>query len=157
MEASQELVAALTAHGETLAAELRALDDMPQVKLTPGSVFDCAKPLGSVAQLRGVICRLRCCGVQLGQKCNDMTGDAACPTHVEAARMLRAKVIMQHGTESCVARAQQKLAEEGSVSSGPMHRVLGDDGRADRAPARRLRAVAGGGRAGVAAVKGGSG
>ena len=140
MEASQELVAALTAHGETLAAELRALDDMPQVKLTPGSVFDRAKPLGSVAQLRGVICRLRCCGVQLGQKCNDMTGDAACPTHVEAARMLRAKVIMQHGTESCVARAQQKLAEEGSVSSGPMHRVLGDDGRTDRAHARRLRA-----------------
>ena len=41
---------------ETLAAELRDLDDMPQVKLTPGSVFDCAKPLGSVAQLRGVIC-----------------------------------------------------------------------------------------------------
>ena len=35
MEAPQELVAALTAHGEALAAELRALDEMPQVKLPP--------------------------------------------------------------------------------------------------------------------------
>ena len=61
-EAPQELVAALAAHGEALAAELRALDDMPQVKLTPASVFDRAKPPGSVAQQRGVICKLRCCG-----------------------------------------------------------------------------------------------
>ena len=46
-EAPQELVAALAAHGEALAAELRALDDMPQVKLTPASVFDRAKPPGA--------------------------------------------------------------------------------------------------------------
>ena len=65
MEAPQELVAALAAHGEALAAELRALDDMPQVKLTPASVFDRAKPPGSIAQQRGVICKLRCCGRQL--------------------------------------------------------------------------------------------
>ena len=95
MEAPQELVAALAAHGEALAAELRALDDMPQVKLTPASVFDRAKPPGSIAQQRGVICKLRCCGRQLDQKCNDLTGDAACPTHVEAARLLRAKVAKQ--------------------------------------------------------------
>ena len=119
-QASQELVAALTAQGETLAAELRALDDMPQVKLTPGSVFDRAKPLGSVAQLRGVTCRLRCCGVQLGQKCNDVTGDAACPTHVDAARLLRAKVAEQHGSATCLAKAAQKLKEEGAGSSGQM-------------------------------------
>ena len=50
MEAPQELVAALTAHGEALAAELRALDEMPQVKLMPASVFDRATPPGSVAQ-----------------------------------------------------------------------------------------------------------
>ena len=99
MEAPQELVAALAAHGEALAAELRALDDMPQVKLTPASVFDRAKPPGSIAQQRGVICKLRCCGRQLDQKCNDLTGDAACPTQVEAARMLRAKVAKQHGSE----------------------------------------------------------
>ena len=96
MEAPQELEAALAAHGEALAAELRALDDMPQVKLTPASVFDRAKPPGSIAQQRGVICKLRCCGRQLDQKCNDLTGDAACPTHVEAARRLRAKVAKQH-------------------------------------------------------------
>ena len=121
MEAPQELVAALAAHGEALAAELRALDDMPQVKLTPASVFDRAKPPGSIAQQRGVICKLRCCGRQLDQKCNDLTGDAACPTHVEAARLLRAKVAKQHGSDACLAKAQQKLAEEGSGSSGPMH------------------------------------
>ena len=57
MEAPQELVAALTAHGEALAAELRALDEMPQVKLMPASVFDRARPPGAVAQQRGVICR----------------------------------------------------------------------------------------------------
>ena len=56
MEAPQELVAALAAHGEALVAELQALDDMPQVKLTRGSIFDRAKPPGSVAQQRGVIC-----------------------------------------------------------------------------------------------------
>ena len=39
---------------------------------------------------------LRCCGHPLDQKCNDLTGDAACPTHVEAARRLRAKVAKQH-------------------------------------------------------------
>ena len=67
MEAPQELEAALAAHGEALAAELWALDDMPQAKLTRASVFDRAKPPGSVAQQRGVICKLRCCGHQLDQ------------------------------------------------------------------------------------------
>jgi len=38
---------------------------MPQVKLTPASVFDRAKPAGTKAQQRGVICQLRCCGGQL--------------------------------------------------------------------------------------------
>ena len=116
MEAPQELVAALTAHGEALAAELRALDEMPQVKLMPASVFDRATPPGSVAQKRGVICRLLCCRKTLDQKCNELSGDAACPTHVEAARMLRAKVVKQHGSAACLARAEQKLAEEGSSS-----------------------------------------
>ena len=120
MEAPQELVAALAAHGEALAAELRALDDMPQVKLTPASVFDRAKLPGSIAQKRGVICKLRCCGCQLDQKCNELTGDAACPTHVEAARRLRAKVAEQHGSAACLEKAEQKLAEEGSGSRGPV-------------------------------------
>ena len=120
MEAPQELVAALAAHGEALAAELRALDDMPQVKLTPESVFDRAKLPGSIAQKRGVICKLRCCGCQLDQKCNELTGDAACPTHVEAARRLRAKVAEQHGSAACLEKAEQKLAEEGSGSRGPV-------------------------------------
>jgi len=120
MEAPQELLAALAAHGEKLAAELRALDDMPQAKLTPASVFDRAKPPGSVAQQRGVICRLRCCGKPIDQKCNDRTGDAACPTHVMAARMLRSKIAEQHGSAACLAKAKQKLSEESSGSSGPV-------------------------------------
>ena len=93
---------------------------MPQVKLTPASVFDRAKLPGSIAQKRGVICKLRCCGCQLDQKCNELTGDAACPTHVEAARRLRAKVAEQHGSAACLEKAEQKLAEEGSGSRGPV-------------------------------------
>ena len=94
--------------GEALAAELRALDDMPQVKLTPASVFDRAKLPGSIAQKRGVICKLRCCGCQLDQKCNELTGDTACPTHVEAARRLRAKVAEQHGSAACLWRRRSR-------------------------------------------------
>ena len=113
MDATKDLSAALEAHGEALAAEMQALEDMPQVKLTPASVFDRAKPAGTKAQQRGVICQLRCCGGQLDRRCNDLTGDKACPTHVEAARMLRAKVVEKHGSEECAAKARQKLAEEG--------------------------------------------
>ena len=113
MDATKDLSAALEAHGEALAAEMQALEDMPQVKLTPASVFDRAKPAGTKAQQRGVICQLRCCGGQLDRRCNDLTGDKACPTHVEAARMLRAKVVEKHGSEECVAKARQNLAEEG--------------------------------------------
>ena len=113
MEATEHLLAALEAHGEALAAEMSALEEMPQVKLTASSVFDRATPPGTKAQLRGVICKLRCCGRQLDMKCNDLTGDRACPTHVEAARMLRAKVVEKHGSEECVAKARQNLAEEG--------------------------------------------
>ena len=91
LEVPQELAAALVAHGEALAAELQLLDDMPQVMLSKASVFDRADPPGSVAQKRGVICRLRCCGKPIDQKCNDLMGDAACPTQVEAARLLRAR------------------------------------------------------------------
>ena len=50
----------------------------------------------------------------------ELTGDAACPTHVEAARRLRAKVAEQHGSAACLEKAEQKLAEEGSGSRGPV-------------------------------------
>ena len=110
MEAPQELVAALAAHGEALAAELRALDDMPQVKLTPASVFDRAKPPGSIAQQRGVICKLRCCGRQLDQKCNDLTGDAACPRRpAEGARSLP-RLALAAGSLLCARRSPPRPA-----------------------------------------------
>ena len=64
MEATEDMLAALEAHGGALAAEMQALDEMPQVKLTASSVFDRAKPPGTKAQLRGVVCKLRCCGRQ---------------------------------------------------------------------------------------------
>ena len=66
MEAPQELVAALAAHGEALAAELRALDDMPQVKLTPGSVFDRAKPPRCAVGCWLTHCGLEVCSGPLG-------------------------------------------------------------------------------------------
>ena len=113
-EVPEAFAAALQAGGEQLVAELRLLDAMPQVKLTNSSVFDRAKPPGSNAQKRGVICALRCCGGQLDQKCNDKLGTDACPTHADAARLLRAKVTTRHGSVECVERAQQARAAEGA-------------------------------------------
>ena len=65
-----------------------------------------------------MICKLLCCGGQLDVKCNNLSGDGACPTLVQAARLLRQKVQEQHGSEACLARAAQKVEEEGSGSSG---------------------------------------
>ncbi|KAL1524100.1 hypothetical protein AB1Y20_019010 [Prymnesium parvum] len=45
-------------------------------------------------------------------KCNDKHADdpTSCPTHVEAARLLRAKVLAQHGSAGCLAKAHEALA-----------------------------------------------
>lgn len=83
-----ELAAAFAALGGPLVEELRCLNDMPQVKLTEKCIFDRAKPPGTVANERGVVCRLLCCGGQLDVKCNDSAGEMARPTFVEAARRL---------------------------------------------------------------------
>ena len=116
-EVPEELSAALAAHGEQLLAELQLLSELPQVRLTAAAVFDRAKPRGSVAQQRGVICKLTCCGGQLDVKCNDRSDDRACPTHVEAAQRLREKVLAQHGSPSCLERARR--AAEGASASAP--------------------------------------
>jgi hypothetical protein len=115
MDLPQETEAALKAGGEALLSELSLLSEMPQVIPTDKSAYDRAKPPGSVAQLRGVQFRLRCCaGAPLVRKCNDIFGDKACPTVLEAARYLRAKVEKEHGSEACVAKAREKLTAEGS-------------------------------------------
>ena len=67
---------------------------------------------------------LRCCKGQLDQKCNEYASDdpRACPTHVEAARLLRAKVLDKHGAAECLAKARaalQQAESEGSSSSAP--------------------------------------
>ena len=92
--ASLELESALQAHGDQLATELRLLNELPQL-LPHGEV--CLRPRGNgrimiIANKRGVICCLLCCGKQLDQKCNDLSGERACPTVVDAVRLLRAKV-----------------------------------------------------------------
>ena len=102
-ELPEALEAAMAVDGERLMEELRLLEEMPQVRLVPSSVFDRAKPPGSKPQLRGVSCKLRCCRMPCEVKCNALTDDRACPTHVEAARMLRAKVQEKHGSAECVA------------------------------------------------------
>ena len=61
--------AAIEKDGEQLVEEMRLLEQMPQVRLQASSIFDRAKPLGSVAQLRGIVIRLRCCKKPLDQKC----------------------------------------------------------------------------------------
>ena len=124
------LQAAMAADGEALAAELGLLEAMPQVRLLPSGIFDRAKPVGSRAQLRGVLIALRCCGGQLDQKCNDYGTEnpKACPSHVEAARILRAKVELKHGSAECQAKAHEALAAEAadaaSSSTPPAARTV---------------------------------
>ena len=93
MELPAEAEAAFAAGGEALVEELTLLSEMPQVYLSAKSVFDRAKPPGSVAQQRGVQFKLRCCtGPPLVRKCNNLAGDKACPTVLDAVRQLRVKV-----------------------------------------------------------------
>ena len=86
---------------EQLAEELHLLGELPQARLRPNSVFDRARPPGSIPHLRGVIVWLRCCKKNLDQKCNafeqpvfrkNQPPQLPCPTFIEAARFLRAKV-----------------------------------------------------------------
>jgi len=93
--ASLELESALQAHGDQLVTELRLLNELPQVYLTEKCVFD--RGNGRIANKRGAICCLLCCGKQLDQKCNDLSGERACPTVVDAVRLLRAKVEKSYG------------------------------------------------------------
>ncbi|KAL1500598.1 hypothetical protein AB1Y20_013250 [Prymnesium parvum] len=77
---------------EELKEELLRLQSMPQVRLLGSSIFDRAMPPGSIAQQRGVAVKLRCCKKTIDHKCNDLEGERACPTHVEAARRLQEKI-----------------------------------------------------------------
>ena len=95
--ASMELESALQAHGDQLATELRLLSELPQVYLTEKCVFDRGHGRIGIANKRGAICCRLCCGKQLDQKCNDLSGERACPTVVDAVRLLRAKVEKSHG------------------------------------------------------------
>ena len=74
--ASLELRSTLQAHGDQLATELRLLSELPQVYLTEKCVFD--RGNGRIANKRGAICCLLCCGEQLDQKCNALSGEGAC-------------------------------------------------------------------------------
>ena len=127
-ELPEALEAAMAVDGERLMEELRLLEEMPQVRLVPSSVFYRAKPPGSKPQLRGVSCKLRCCRMPCEVKCNALTDDRACPTHVEAARMLRAKVQEKHGSAECVAKTHAAHAADasaaGSSSAAPAERTV---------------------------------
>ena len=68
---TEQLAAALEAHGERLTNELRQLSEMPQVRMLPSSLFDRAKPPGSKAQQRGIVVKLSCCKEPIDQKCNN--------------------------------------------------------------------------------------
>lgn len=108
-----EVLKALDTSGQQLVDELKALEELPQVRLTARSIFDRAVPPGSVPQKRGILCKLLCCGKQLDVKCNALAGKQACPTHVEAAKKLRLKILAQHSSELCVQKARYAAAEEG--------------------------------------------
>lgn len=106
-------------HGRALQEELDRLAALPQVQLTARPVFDRAQPVGSVAQKRGAICKLVCCGGQMDQKCNDLFGENACATVVDAVRLLRLKVEKKHGSESCLAKAAEWQAARNAASPQP--------------------------------------
>ena len=120
MDIPIETEAALRAGGAALLAELAMLCEMPQVFVTEKTVFDRAHPPGSKAQQRGAQFKLRCCtGPPLQKKCNDLAGEKACPTPLEALRHLREQVQREHGSETCLAKAREKLAAEGSSTAAP--------------------------------------
>ena len=108
----EALNAAMAADGERLVEQLRLLEQMPQVRLMPSGIFDRAKPPGSNPQLRGIFCKLRCCSGMVDQKCNALTNEKACPTHVEAAELLREKVLKKHGSTACLEKARAVMAQE---------------------------------------------
>ena len=105
--ASLELRSALQAHDDQLDTELRLLSELPQVYLTEKCVFD--RGNGRIANKRGAICCVLCCGKQLDQKCNDLSGEGACPTVVDAVRLLRAKVEKSHRVGRCISCPQLDL------------------------------------------------
>ena len=100
--ASLELRSALQAHGDQLDTKLRLLSELPQVYLTEKCVFDRGNGRIANKPKRGAICCLLCCGKQLDQKCNDLSGERAYPTVVDAVRLLRAKVEKSHGVGRCI-------------------------------------------------------
>ena len=102
--ASLELESALQAHGDQLATEPHLLNELPQGYLTEKCVFD--RGNGRIANKRGAICCLLCWGKQLDQKCNDLLGERAGPTVVDAVRLLRAKVKKSHGVGRCISCPQ---------------------------------------------------
>ena len=114
MSASDSLEgrSALQAHGDQLDTELRLLRELPQVYLTEKCVFD--RGNGRVANKRGAICTLLCCGQQLDQKCNK----TACRTVVDAVRFLRAKVEESHGVGRCISSPQETMTLTATTDSG---------------------------------------
>ena len=121
--------AAIEADEERLVDAMAGLEQLPQVRIVPSSLFDRAKPPGSVAQQRGVGCKLWCCKKYIDQKCNelDATNPNHCPSFVEAAQLLRLKVQQKHGSSECLAKAQEAMAAEaaeGSSSGAPSERTV---------------------------------
>ena len=120
MSASDSLEgrSALQAHCAQLDTALRLLRELPQVYLTEKCVFD--RGNGRVANKRGAICTLRCCGQQLDQKCNK----TARRTVVDAVRFLRAKVEESHGVGRCISSPQETMTLTATTdlgSAAPRH------------------------------------
>ena len=114
--------AAMAADGERLLEEVRLLEQMPQVRLLPKGIFDYAKPAGTVPRQRGIVVKLSCCKTTIDQKCNSLpdSNPKACPTHVEAARLLRAKVQTTHGSAGCLVAHAERAAQ----ASTPTERTV---------------------------------
>ena len=104
---SEELTPEQREYASLLSEELRLLEAMPQVApLTDNCLFD----RGPNNQQQGAIVSLLCCKkagnrkVQIDQKFNDLTDASACHTHLDAVRLLRAKIEKEHGSEVCLER-----------------------------------------------------
>ena len=71
-----------------------------------------AAPQSRRAQQRGVRFSTWCCG-QLNRKCNNLSGEGACPSWIEAVRYVRGQVEEKHNGMECsrlLPLAEQQLA-----------------------------------------------
>ena len=84
---------------------------------TPLSTTTTTAPQSRRAQQRGVRFSTWCCG-QLNRKCNNVSGEGACPSWIEAVRYVRGQVEEKHNGMECLEAAATRRAAAGADDTG---------------------------------------